>query len=77
LDYCLYQISEEGESQKELSDPIITTGFIEWCARQLAEPAAGGSDDVQSQAKPDQAPDLTEFEVFPKFFFLISVHFVR
>jgi len=57
-------IAEEGESQKELSDPIITTGFIEWCARQLAEPAAGGSGDIQPHtAGPDDAPDLTEFEI--------------
>ena len=47
-----------------MSDPIITTGFIEWCARQLAEPAAGGSGDIQPHtAGPDDAPDLTEFEV--------------
>lgn len=61
---CLWQIAEEGENQKDLSDSIITTGFIDWCARQLAEPAAGGSDDIQPHTGSDHTPDLTEFEVF-------------
>lgn len=56
-------IAEEGENQKDLSDSIITTGFIDWCARQLAEPAAGGSDDIQPHTGSDHTPDLTEFEI--------------
>ena len=59
----LIQIAEEGESQKDLSEAIITTGFIEWCARQLAEPAAGGSDDIQSQTSAHEISEPAEFDV--------------
>ena len=42
---------------------MIVTGFIEWCARHFAEPAAS-SEDFQLDAKANIEGELTiEFEV--------------
>jgi hypothetical protein len=57
---------EEGESSKELKDPLVVTGFVEWCARHFAEPAAS-NEDFQINIKPNHEKELTiEFEVQPQ-----------
>lgn len=65
------QIAEEGENSKEIRDSLISTGFIEWCARHFAEPAAS-TEDFQTDNKPNNETELTiEFEVSVSFFELL------
>lgn len=46
-----------------MRDPLIVTGFIEWCARHFAEPAAS-NEDFQLNAKANNEAELTiDFEV--------------
>ncbi|EFX77206.1 hypothetical protein DAPPUDRAFT_248021 [Daphnia pulex] len=62
-DYVRNKIVEEGESSKELKDPLVVTGFVEWCARHFAEPAAS-NEDFQINMKPNHEKELTiEFEI--------------
>uniref|UniRef100_A0A0P5SHU1 Regulatory-associated protein of mTOR n=1 Tax=Daphnia magna TaxID=35525 RepID=A0A0P5SHU1_9CRUS len=56
-------IVEEGETSKELKDPLVVTGFIEWCAKHFAEPAAS-NEDIQLNSKPNHEKELSiEFEI--------------
>lgn len=60
---CILKISEEGESLKEMKEPLITTGFIEWCSRHLAEPASF-NEELQPNANLNNEPELLlEFQV--------------
>lgn len=63
MTFVLKQIVEEGDNSKDMKDPLIVTGFIEWCARHFAEPSAS-NEDFQINAKANAEAELTiEFEV--------------
>lgn len=59
------QIAEEGEPPKDIQECLITTGFIEWCARHLAEPSASNEDIEPSASRNhNETTELAlEFEV--------------
>ena len=47
-----------------MKEGLITTGFIEWCARHLAEPAASNDDLENSTTRKNETELALEFEVF-------------
>lgn len=59
----IFKIAEEGENHREMREPLITTGFIEWCSRHLAEPASS-NEELQPNASLNIESEMSlEFQV--------------